>query len=56
MRKSAKETRRVQASIANLADFAALDPFFRIIDQSLDGLVEPGSRTGLIAREQGNLR
>jgi uncharacterized protein len=32
----------VKAPIANLEDFAALDPFFRIIEQGLDGLVEPG--------------
>jgi uncharacterized protein len=32
----------VKAPIANLADFAALDLFFRIIEQGLDGLVEPG--------------
>jgi len=32
----------VKAPIANLADFAALDPFFRIIEQGLDGLAGPG--------------
>jgi uncharacterized protein len=32
----------VKAPIANLADFAALDPFFRIIEQGLDGLARPG--------------
>jgi uncharacterized protein len=32
----------VKAPIANLADFAALDPFFRIIEKGLDGLAGPG--------------
>jgi hypothetical protein len=32
----------VKAPISNLADFAALDPFFRIIEQGLDGLAGPG--------------
>jgi hypothetical protein len=30
----------VKAPIADLADFAALDPFFRIIEQGLNGLAE----------------
>jgi uncharacterized protein len=32
----------VKAPIANLADFAALDPFFQIIEHCLDGLAGPG--------------
>jgi hypothetical protein len=32
----------MKAPISNLADFAALDPFFRIIEQGLDGLAGPG--------------
>ena len=31
------------APIANLADFGALDPFFRIIEQGLDGLAGPAT-------------
>ncbi|MGH3178947.1 MAG: hypothetical protein ACRDPF_34345 [Streptosporangiaceae bacterium] len=31
----------VKASIADLTDFTALDPFFRIIEQGLAGLVQP---------------
>jgi hypothetical protein len=33
----------VKAPIADLADFAALDPFFRIIEQGLAGLVSPAT-------------
>ena len=32
----------MKTPIANLADFSALDPFFRIIEQGLDGLAGPG--------------
>jgi uncharacterized protein len=39
----------VKASIANLADFAALDPFFRIIEQGLDGLAGPSHFFDLLA-------
>jgi ketosteroid isomerase-like protein len=35
--------------MANLADFAALDPFFRIIEQGLDGLAGPGHFFDLLA-------
>jgi ketosteroid isomerase-like protein len=41
----------VKAPIANLADFAALDPFFRIIEKGLDGLVEPGHFFDLLAED-----
>jgi len=41
----------VKAPIANLADFAALDPFFRIIEQGLDGLVEPGHFFDILAED-----
>ena len=39
----------MKALIANLADFAALDPFFRIIEQGLDGLAGPGHFFDLLA-------
>jgi hypothetical protein len=39
----------VKAPIANLADFATLDPFFRIIEQGLDGLVGPGHFFDILA-------
>jgi uncharacterized protein len=39
----------VKTPIADLADFAALDPFFRIIEQGLKGLVEPGHFFDLLA-------
>lgn len=39
------------APIAGLADFAALDPFFRIIEQGLDGLVDPGHFFDLLAED-----
>src|SRR5258708_15803898 len=41
----------VKAPMANLADFAALDPFFRIIEQGLDGLVEPGHFFDILAED-----
>jgi len=41
----------VKAPIANLADFAALDPFFRIIEQGLDGLAGPGHFFDLLAED-----
>jgi hypothetical protein len=41
----------VKAPVANLADFAALDPFFRIIDQGLEGLVEPGHFFDILAED-----
>ena len=40
-----------KAPIANLADFAALDPFFLIIEQGLDGLVEPGHFFDMLAED-----
>ncbi len=39
----------MKAPIANLADFAALGPFFRIIEQGLDGLAGPGHFFELLA-------
>ncbi len=39
----------MKAPIAGLADFAALDPFFRIIEQGLDGLAGPGHFFDLLA-------
>src|SRR5260370_7238436 len=41
----------VKAPIANRADFAALDPFFRIIEQGLDGLVEPRHFFDILAED-----
>ena len=41
----------VKAPIADLADFAALDPFFRIIEQGLAGLVQPGHFFDLLAED-----
>ena len=41
----------MKAPIANLTDFAALDPFFRIIEKGLDGLVEPGHFFDLLAED-----
>jgi ketosteroid isomerase-like protein len=41
----------VKTPIADPADFAALDPFFRIIEQGLDGLVEPGHFFDLLAED-----
>lgn len=37
--------------IANLDDFAALDPFFRIIERGLQGLVDPGHFFDLMAED-----
>jgi len=42
---------RVKAPIANLADFATLDPFFRIIEQGLDGLAGPGHFFDILAED-----
>jgi uncharacterized protein len=39
----------VKASIADLTDFTALDPFFRIIERGLDGLAGPGHFFDLLA-------
>ena len=39
------------APIAGLADFAALDPFFRIIEKGLDGLAGPGHFFDLLAED-----
>ncbi|MFD9667885.1 nuclear transport factor 2 family protein [Rhodococcus sp. NPDC059968] len=39
----------MKAPIADLADFAALEPFFRIIEQGLHGLVPPGHFFDLLA-------
>jgi hypothetical protein len=33
----------MKTPIANLADFAALDPFFRIIEEGIDGLAGPAT-------------
>ncbi|MFY9892308.1 MAG: nuclear transport factor 2 family protein [Streptosporangiaceae bacterium] len=41
----------MKTPIANLADFAALDPFFRIIEQGLDGLAGPGHFVDLLAED-----
>ena len=41
----------VKAPIADLTDFAALDPFFRIIEQGLAGLVQPGHFFDLLAED-----
>ena len=41
----------VKAPIANLADFTALDPFFRIIEQGLGGLAGPGHFFDLLAED-----
>jgi uncharacterized protein len=38
-------------SIDNLADFAALDPFFRIIEQGLTGFVDGGHFFDLLAED-----
>jgi uncharacterized protein len=39
----------VKAPIADLTDFTALDPFFRIIERGLDGLAGPGHFFDLLA-------
>jgi ketosteroid isomerase-like protein len=41
----------VKEPIADLADFAALAPFFRIIEQGLAGLVQPGHFFDLLAED-----
>jgi ketosteroid isomerase-like protein len=41
----------VKAPIADLADFAALDPFFRIIEQGLNGFAGPGHFFDLLAED-----
>ncbi|TQC42901.1 hypothetical protein EEB14_46110 [Rhodococcus sp. WS4] len=41
----------MKAPIADLADFAALEPFFRIIEQGLHGLVQPGHFFDLLAED-----
>jgi ketosteroid isomerase-like protein len=41
----------MKSPIANLSDFAALEPFFRIIEQGLDGLVDPGHFFDLMAED-----
>ena len=39
----------MKTPIASLDDFAALDPFFRIIERGLDGLDGPGHFFDLLA-------
>src|ERR1700747_3797 len=39
----------MKTPIASLDDFAALDPFFRIIERGLDGLAGPGHFFDLLA-------
>jgi ketosteroid isomerase-like protein len=41
----------MKTPIANLQDFTALDPFFRIIEEGLLGLVEPGQFFDLMAED-----
>ena len=41
----------MKTPIAHPEDFAALDPFFRIIEQGLDGLVEKGHFFDLFAED-----
>ena len=41
----------MKTPIAGLADFAALDPFFRIIEEGLQGLVGPGHFFDLLAED-----
>ena len=41
----------MKAPIPRLADFAALDPFFRIIEEGLDGLAGPGHFFDLLAED-----
>ncbi len=41
----------MKTPIADLADFAALDPFFRIIEKGLDGLAGPGHSFDLLAED-----
>src|ERR1700759_2062421 len=41
----------MKSRIAGLDDFAALDPFFRIVEQGLDGLAGPGHFFDLLAED-----
>ncbi|WP_319436331.1 hypothetical protein [Mycobacterium sp. RTGN5] len=41
----------MKSPIANLDDFTALDPFFRIIERGLEGLVDPGHFFDLMAED-----
>ena len=41
----------MKTPISNLGDFTALDPFFRIIEQGLDGLAGPGHFFDLLAED-----
>ena len=41
----------MKVPITDLAEFAALDPFFRTIEQGLDGLVEPGHFFDILAED-----
>jgi ketosteroid isomerase-like protein len=41
----------MKTPISGLPDFAALDPFFRIIEQGLDGLAGPGHFFDLLAED-----
>ena len=41
----------MKTPIVGLADFTALDPFFRIIEQGLDGLAGPGHFFDLLAED-----
>jgi ketosteroid isomerase-like protein len=41
----------MKTPIDGLTDFAALDPFFRIIEQGLDGLAGPGHFFDLLAED-----
>ena len=46
-----KGTAIMKTPIAGLDDFAALDPFFRVIEQGLDGLAGPGHFFDLLAED-----
>jgi ketosteroid isomerase-like protein len=41
----------MKTPISGLPDFAALDPFFRIVEQGLDGLARPGHFFDLLAED-----
>ena len=41
----------MKTPVASLDDYAALDPFFRIIEQGLDGLAGPGHFFDLLAED-----
>ena len=43
----------MKTPVASLDDYAALDPFFRIIEQGLDGLAGPGHSLSLSAAAAG---